>query len=130
MSEYKSKGEKTIAEILTKYKIDFVYEYPILVKQKKENDEEKLRIWYPDFWLPKYSIIIEYFGLEDDFNYQLGKQAKLRAYKELDIDCISVKPSTIQGDLKSYLLMSIKRLINDKVRHFENRNLKIKKKII
>ena len=122
MGKYKSKGEEAIAEVLTKYNVDFVYEYPLLIKETKENDSEKLRIWYPDFWLPKYSIVIEFFGREGDPHYDEGKRAKLEAYRKLDIDCISVKPSTIQKDLKAYLLISIKRLINEKVRHFENRN--------
>ena len=121
-NNYKSRGERAIAEILTKYNLVFVYEHPLLIKEQKENDSEKLRIWYPDFWLPKYSIVIEFFGMEGDKNYDEGKRAKLEAYKKLDIDCISVKPSTIEKDLKSYLLITIKRLINDKVRHFENRN--------
>jgi hypothetical protein len=122
MDTYKSKGEKEIADVLTKYKIDFVYEYPILIKQQKDGDTEKLRIWYPDFWLPKYSIIIEFWGMENNDNYDKGKKEKLDAYRKLDIDCISVKPSTIKGDLKSYLLIRISTLINDKVRHFKNRN--------
>jgi len=122
MVKYKSKGEKAVADILTKYNIDFEYEYPILIKQNYDGDDEKLRIWYPDFWLPKYSIIIEYFGMEGDVNYDKGKREKLDTFKRLDIDCISVKPSTIKKDLKSYLLISIKKLINEKVRHFESRN--------
>lgn len=117
-----SGGEKAIAEVLKKYNIDFVYEYPLLIKECKENDTEKLRIWYPDFWLPKYSIIIEYFGLNTP-DYLKGKDNKLKAYKQLDIDCISVLPRTVEnGHLKDYLLIRIKTLINDKVRHFENRN--------
>jgi hypothetical protein len=54
--------------------------------------------------------------------YQKGKRAKLDAYRKLDIDCISVNRATLSKDLKSYLLISIKKLINDKKRHFENRN--------
>ena len=119
---YKSKGEKAIAEILTRYNVDFKYEYPLLILDQKEGDSEKPRIWYPDFWLPKYSIVIEYFGMEGDVHYDKGKKDKLCAYRRLDIDCISVKPTTLDKDLKSYLLITIKKLINDKVRHFENRN--------
>lgn len=119
-----SKGEQAIAEVLTKYNIDFVYEHPLLIKECKENDTEKLRIWYPDFWLPKYSIIIEYFGM-DTPEYLKGKENKLKAYKKLDIDCISVLPRTVEnGHLKDYLLIKISTLINDKVRHFKNRNKK------
>lgn len=119
---YKSAGEEAIAEILKKYNIPFEYEHPILIKEQKEGDSHKLRIWYPDFWLPKYSIIIEYFGMDNNPEYHKGKTAKWEAYKKLDIDCIPVYTSTIQKNLKSYLLIHIKTLINDKVRHFENRN--------
>lgn len=117
----KSEGERAIAKILKRYNIDFVYEYPLLIKEQKEGDGEKLRIWYPDFWLPKYSIVIEYWGMNTEA-YKRGKEAKLKAYKELDIDYISVYPKTVQGKLKDYLLIKIKQLINEKVRHFENRN--------
>jgi len=122
MIKYKSKGEEAIAEVLTKYNIDFVYEHPLLIKQSHEEDGEKLRIWYPDFWLPKYSIIIEYFGMINNPSYKKGKKAKIEAYNKLDIDCIPVYPKTIKGNLKAYLLINIKKLINEKVRHFENRN--------
>jgi len=122
MSTEMSKGEKAIAEILTKYNIDFVYDQPMLIKETKKNDKERLRIWYPDFWLPKYSIIIEFFGMVGNESYDKGKQEKLEAYKKLDIDCIRVYPATIDKDLKAYLLINIKKMINEKVRHFENRN--------
>lgn len=118
----KSKGEYAIAAVLDKYNIEYVYEHPILIKETKYGDNEKLRIWYPDFWLPKYSIIIEYFGIEGNKNYDEGKKAKLEAYKAMNLDCISVKPSTIKKDLKAYLLINIKKQINEKVRYFENRN--------
>lgn len=119
--DYKSNGEREIAEILTKYNIDFEYEHPLLIAETKENDTEKLRIWYPDFWLPRYSIIIEYWGRSDEA-YKKGKTAKITAYKKLNIDYISVYPETLSKDLKSYLLINIKKLISAKVRHFDNRN--------
>jgi hypothetical protein len=62
--------------------------------------------------------------MDSDPAYHKGKQAKWDAYKKLDIDCIPVYPKTLKGDLKSYLLINIKKLINEKVRHFENRNKK------
>jgi hypothetical protein len=122
MNQYKSEGEWLIAEVLTRWNIDFRYEHPILIKETKQNDTEKLRIWYPDFWLPKYNIIIEYWGMEGDRAYDEGKRCKQAAYKSLDIDCIPVYRSTVQKDLKSYLLIKIKTILNERVRHFENRN--------
>ena len=122
MDQYKSHGEREIARILQEQKIHFVYEHPILIKEQKTSDTEKLRIWYPDFWLPKYSIIIEYWGRDGDHNYNKGKEAKINAYKKLNIDFISVYPKTLQKNLQAYLLMTISKLINDKERHFKARN--------
>lgn len=119
----KSNGEKAIQEILDKYNVDYIYEHPLLIKQTHNGDTEKLRIWYPDFWLPKYSIVIEYFGMTSP-DYLKGKKEKLEAYKQMDIDYISVYPKTIKGNLRAYLLINIKKLLNEKVRHFENRNKK------
>jgi len=124
MTNYKSEGERAIAEVLTKYKIDFEYEHPLLIKDQKKNDSEKLRIWYPDFWLPKYSIIIEYWGLIGDSTYERGREDKIAAYKRMNIDYISVYPDTLKKDLKAYLLIKIKQMLNEKVKHFENRNKK------
>ena len=118
--KFKSFRERSIAKILNDCNIHFVYEHPLLIREKKSGDSEKLRIWYPDFWLPEYSIVIEYFGKETA-DYIKGKKAKLRAYKRMNIDCISVGRSTIRGNLKAYLLMTIRRLINEKLRRFENR---------
>jgi hypothetical protein len=119
---YRSQGERKIAEILEKQNIVFVHEHPLLIREQKENDGEKLRIWYPDFWLPMYGIVIEFWGRENDDAYEKGKRAKLDAYKKMNIACISVKPQTLNKDLQSYLIMSISRHINDKRRHFKERN--------
>jgi DNA helicase-4 len=117
----KSKGEIAIANVLKKYNIEYEYEHPMLIKEKKKNDAEKLRIWYPDFWLPQYNIIIEYFGMMSNSTYKKGKEDKIKAYKSLNIDCIPVYPATIKKDLKAYLLIKIKQTLNAKVRHFENK---------
>ena len=118
---YKSKGEEAIAEVLKRYNIHFEYEYPILIKEKRDGDTDKMRIWYPDFWLPEYSIIIEYFGM-DNKSYKDGVDHKKKVYKQLCFDLIPVYPSTIRGKLKDYLLIQISKLINDKRRLFDNRN--------
>lgn len=71
-----SNGGKGIADIRRKYTIEFEYEHPILVKEQKEADGEKLKICYLDLWVPKYSIVIEYLGLNID-GYNKCKRAKL-----------------------------------------------------
>ena len=55
---YKSNGEIQIARFLEKNKIAHQYEHPLAVV-----DHGKTKIWYPDFSLPHYGMIIEYFGV-------------------------------------------------------------------
>ena len=117
----KSKGERAIAEVLEKYNIPYEYEYPILIKDIHDGDTEKMRIWYPDFWLPEYSIIIEFFGMNKN-DYKKGVELNKKIYKQLHFDLIPVYQKTLEKDLKSYLLIQISKLINDKRRCFDNRN--------
>jgi len=122
MPKYKSRGEEAIAEILTQENIGFKYEHPTLVIETREEDGNKYRIWYPDFWLPKYSIIIEYFGMQGVSNYDDGIKRKKDTYKQLELDLISVYPDTIKKNLKAYLLINIDNFLKGKLRHFTNRH--------
>ena len=122
MPKYKSRGEEAIAEVLTQEHIGFKYEYPILALETREGDGDKLRVWYPDFWLPKYSIIIEYFGMVGVSDYDKGMQRKKDTYKQLELDLISVYPETIKKNLKAYLLINIDNFLRGKLKHFNNRH--------
>jgi hypothetical protein len=115
-------GERMIAEFLKENNIRFVYEQPLLIKQKYPNGKEYWRMWYPDFWLPKYSIVIEFLGRKGNKEYDKLIKAKKKAYKENDIDCIPVYPRSLDKNYQRYLLFTISRMINDKVRHFKSRN--------
>jgi len=66
-NKYKSKGETLIAKLLDNYRIDFIYEPDIYL-----SDGPKRYIWHPDFYLPKYQTIIEYFWLKNNQNYNEG----------------------------------------------------------
>ncbi|HYD03807.1 MAG TPA: hypothetical protein VEC16_05935 [Alphaproteobacteria bacterium] len=116
-----SYGEEEIAKILEEEKIEYEYEYPISIMEEKEGDTQKLRIWYPDFWLPRYSIVIEYFGLKGNENYDKGTVDKIKAYKKLHIDYIPVYPSTIKKNLRAYIVKSIITKINNNIKHFKTR---------
>ena len=59
---YKSRGEKLLAGFFKEAGIKFHYEYPILII----DEDKKIRVWYPDFWLPQLSIVVEYFGMVND----------------------------------------------------------------
>jgi hypothetical protein len=102
-NDFKSAGERRIAELLNKYGIDFKYEPPVAV----QDHQNKLRIWYPDFFLPEYGIYLEFNGLEGNPNYDNGIMLKDSAYKKNGIDIIGITPSIQNGKLENYLLNSI-----------------------
>ena len=57
-SRYKSNGERKIADYLIECGFAFSYERPVALL-----DGEKTKIWYPDFYLDDYHILIEYLGM-------------------------------------------------------------------
>ena len=71
---YKSKGERQIADMLQRYRLDFVYEPGLLIYDREPHQP---RIWYPDFGLPQYSVYVEYFGMEGDSQYDVRTRYKL-----------------------------------------------------
>lgn len=52
------------------------------------NDHGKLRIWYPDFAIDGTNVVIEYFGLAGDPDYDRGMMRKLEVYKQNGIKVI------------------------------------------
>ena len=98
---YRSKGEKRIAEFLQEQGIQFDYESPIFVK----DDAGLLRIWYPDFQLGGGKVLLEYFGMEGDSNYDEGVKKKKDVYKENGYKVIAVGPEIFKNrNWKSKLL--------------------------
>ena len=87
---YKSVGESIIAEILERYGIEFEYERSVLVQEKHEGDTPKARIWYPDFYLPKQNVIVEYFGMTHDEAYRKNVEWKKKVYGEMGFRVVLV----------------------------------------
>ncbi len=120
-SSYKSEGERKIAQLLNEYGIPFEYEKGLLVKDK----QSKTRIYYPDFYLTDYHIVLEYYGMENDQNYNRGIIKKREAYAKSNLDLIPVYPSTLRNNYKSYIIRSISNVLNHRAYGFQN---KIRKK--
>lgn len=76
---YKSKGEYEVANFLHTFDIDFEYEFPISVI-----DEGKTKIWYPDFYLKEYQVVVEYFGM---YNHNEGYREAVEHKKQVFQDC-------------------------------------------
>ena len=97
--------------------MQFVYEKPILVE-----DKAKQRIWYPDFWLPSYSIIIEYFGVVGEEAYELAIKHKMAIYAQNHLTVIPVYPQTFETDWQDYVLRNIRKNLVRRVIDFEEKD--------
>lgn len=93
--EYKSIGELKIAKFLSRNKINFEYEKEFKLKRKYDNS--KYTMVYPDFYIPSKKIVIEYFGMEGDKNYDKETQFKKEIFEHNDYDLISIFPNTPQN---------------------------------
>ena len=119
-SNYKSKGEERIANYLQERNIKFQYEYPLAIK-----DRGQMRIWYPDFRLPEYNMIIEYFGMTGDAAYNEGVAHKIRAYQEAGIDGIYILESSFSGDWEEGIPARIEQSLEGKLSKIRSINQQV-----
>jgi hypothetical protein len=106
---YKSWGESRIAGLLDQYGLPFIYEKPTAVI-----DSGQVRIWYPDFTLP-YGILIEYFGITGDPQYDLRTQHKLRVYDSNQFDVLPVYRNDLGREYDAALLRRIDRTLENRL---------------
>ena len=116
---YKSDGERKIASLLDQYKIQYIYEKPTLV----QDNGSKLRLWYPDFTLPEFDIIIEYYGLANGGNgdYDKGVKRKHDVYSNGHNKAISVYPTTFNENWQQYILGGIQNILQKRNSCFETK---------
>lgn len=107
---YKSEGERNIAEFLVNKKIGFKYERPVLVL-----DENKPRIFYPDFFIPEFALYLEYFGINGNGDYNKRTIHKEEIYKKNRIDIIPIYPEHLKHNLSSYIGKSIKGTLDKRL---------------
>ena len=96
----RSKGERVIADYLTRHNIAYQYE-----AQATTNDWFifKSAISRPDFYLPQYDLYVEYWGLVDAADwktrdsYVKSMRWKMAHYYENDIKFISIYPSNLSS---------------------------------
>ncbi len=108
---YRSDGEKLIAEFLASEKIHFVHEYPIALM----DEQKQIRLWYPDFFLPKLNIVIEYLGMKGKPDYEKSVRRKTKLFKYLKIDFILITPKRLtRPDWKHYIIGKILEIMESK----------------
>jgi len=115
-NKYRSNGEKIIANMLDQYRISFVYEPDIYLKEGN-----KRYIWHPDFYLPEYQTVIEYFGIRGDNNYDNGTKRKKILYLQNHFNLIPVYPETLKKDYQTYILKSLHNYQKNKLIDLERR---------
>jgi hypothetical protein len=98
---YKSRKEFQIAGLLDRYGLPFIYEKPTAVM-----DQEKLKIWHPDFTL-KGGPIIEYFGVQGNQDYGRRTQHKLQTYHENQYTVIPLFPQDMKRGWEKRVLNRI-----------------------
>jgi len=113
---YKSEGERQIARLLDRVKIGYRYEHPLAVV-----DRGKVRVWYPDFFLPEYGLIIEYVGMRGDRAYEEGLKHKRRTYAEMSLNVLYVKPESFRGYWPTRVLAEIEEVLEQRLKQFRER---------
>ena len=103
---FKSAGERQIAEVLDKYGISYKYESPVSVN----DDQNKARLWYPDFYLPTFGLYVEYYGFKGNPNCDSLRVKKEQVYKDMGLEVLAVDASVPLHQFDSYLLNGIYRV--------------------
>ena len=112
---YKSQGEHKIGTLLDKYGLPFIYEKPTAVL-----DGGKVRLWYPDFSLP-YGMLIEYFGINGDREYNRRTQHKLATYRQNQMDCLPVYPRDMGSGWEQRMLTRIDQTLDRHLNHYRRK---------
>ena len=105
-----SGGEKQISRMLSHYGIRFFYEHPVAVV-----DRGKVRVWYPDFWLPDYGVAIEYAGIVGNDDYAAGLEHKRATYLASGIPCVYVNADRMTGCWPKRVVNQIRGLLTDRL---------------
>jgi hypothetical protein len=113
---YKSWGEEQIARLLDRNGISYQYEYPVAVV-----DRGKTRLNYPDFRLPEYGLVIEYFGVNGDSGYEERKRHKIEAYKKAGIDGLFLTRDSLMGDWPDKIIGQIEGILRNRLDRFYDR---------
>jgi len=115
-ADYKSKAEVQIARLLDREGIAYQYEHPLAVI-----DRGRIRVWYPDFRLPEYGMILEYFGLNGDLGYRQRTEHKLQVYRANGVEGVFLRPESFRGDWPGRVLEQIEDVLRRRYDGFYRR---------
>jgi len=113
---YKSWGEEQIARLLDRNGVAFQYEYPTAVV-----DRGKVRIYYPDFRLPEYGLILEYFGVNNNSDYDKRTKHKIEVYNQAGIDGLFLNRDSLRGEWPNKILGQVEGILKNRLDRFYKR---------
>ena len=105
-----------LARLFEREHIQFRYEHPLAVI-----DRGKTRNWYPDFQLPEYGMIIEYFGVNGDPGYDMQARHKKQVYRDAGIEVLCLTGDCLKGDWPSQIVGQIEGVLKSSLQRFSNR---------
>lgn len=113
---FKSWGEIQIARLLERNRIKYIYEQPTAVV-----DQGKTKIWYPDYTLKDYGMIIEYFGVNGKSDYDLQALHKMQVYRDNGIEGLFLTSECFKGDWPSRIIRQIEDVLCRRMDRFHRR---------
>ena len=116
-NHYKSMGERKIGNYLHNRKINFTYERPVAVEY-----QGKTKLFYPDFFLDDYHILIEYLGMNGNPQKAKLNNYKRRAYKENRYDVIEIYPKDFRGDWEKIIEREIYDTLERRIMDYESKS--------
>ena len=110
---FRSWGEEQLARLFERNKIAYQYEYPLAIQ-----DQGKVRVYYPDFRLPEYGLIVEYFGVNNDPAYDKCTEHKMEVYRRAGVDGLFLTRNSLRGDWPARILGKIEGILQARLDRF------------
>jgi len=122
---YRSRAEVRIAAVLDQEGIAYRYEHPLAVV-----DQGKTRIWYPDFYLPEYGMILEYFGVHGDVGYDRRTGHKMKVYETTGLEGVFLNEDMLRRHGPTGITRQIEGVLQQRLRRFYSRSGQLREKEI
>lgn len=113
---YRSRAEVRIAGLLDQEGIAYRYEHPLAVV-----DQGRVRIWYPDFYLPEYGMILEHFGVNGDVGYDRRTEHKMRVYETTGVEGVFLNEDVLRRHGPTGITRQIEEVLQQRLRRFYSR---------
>ena len=111
--QYRSQGERQVAQFLNQLRLPFQYEPDIYLKEG-----QKRYIWHPDFYLPEYRTIVEYLGVTENQTYDEMAERKQKVYTANNYHFIGLRPADMAKDYQTHIVKAIDNHLYGNLRRY------------